>query len=119
MRIVIKSIPHKKQRYETIGDWIVKNGELKEIRVSKAKDDNIEFLIAVHEFIEAWLCLKRGITQKEVDNFDIQFEFSRKKGDISEPGDSPKAPYHKEHQFASAIESAIAKQLGLYPQYTS
>ncbi len=30
-----------------------------------------------------------------------------------EPGDDPRAPYHAEHAFATAIEEMLAKELGV------
>jgi len=41
------------------------------------------------------------------DLFDIQFE-----GD-GEPGDDPKAPYHRKHQWASRLERMFAAELGV------
>jgi hypothetical protein len=73
----------------------------------------MESLIAVHELIETLLCMSKGITQESVDAFDLAFERDRPKGDVSEPGDDPMAPYYNEHQFASIIERLLARELGM------
>lgn len=69
-------------------------------------------MIAVHELIEVLLCKAAGVTQEDVDKFDLNFEKKRKKGDDSEPGDDPKAPYYKQHKFATKIERLLCKELG-------
>jgi hypothetical protein len=68
-------------------------------------------LVAVDELIECLLCDERGITDKEVTAFDTAYEASRKEGDISEPGDDLRAPYYKEHQFATELEHELADEL--------
>lgn len=111
MKIIIKIIPHTKQRYETVGDWkFNKNGNL-HINVSDMQNDNYAFLVGLHEMIEAWLCKKRGIKEEDITAFDMNFELNRKKNNIDEPGDSVKSPYHKEHVFATTIEKMVASIL--------
>lgn len=114
MNITIKTIPHDKQRYETPGDWFfAKNGNL-EIRVSCLGDWKLEALMAIHELSEVLLCKHRGIDQKTVDEFDIEFEKYRKAGRYGpsdEPGDDHHAPYFREHCFATGIERLLASQL--------
>lgn len=111
--IEINTIPQEKQRYNTIGDWYFVvdaiTGETKKmvINVSDLANKDYEFAIALHELVEAYICVKRGITQKMVDEFDFNF-----KGE-GEPGEQPAAPYYKEHQFASIIEHMIINELGI------
>lgn len=111
--IRIKTIPHSKHRYETVGDWTwIGKGLL--IEVSNLKDWRKEFLIGVHELVETMLCLDRGISQRDVDRFDIQYERDREKGlhsEDAEQGDDPAAPYRKEHFFATNIERQLALEL--------
>lgn len=105
----IKVVPHSEQRYDTVGDWIWSKG-LKDdkvylyIRVSDLGDWKMEFLVIIHELIEAVLCHIKGITQMQVDQFDMQYEIFRQPGDFSEPGNSRKAPYYWPHKIASWIE---------------
>lgn len=112
MKIVIIPIPHKRQRYPTVGDWYFKKGAL-HIRVSKMSDWRHEMLVAVHELVEVLLCKHRGITAAKVDAFDKAFEKARKPGNEDEPGDDPKAPYRKEHFFATNIEALLSAELGV------
>jgi len=102
-------------RYETAGDWRWEN----DVLVIDVVHDNMpsedhQFLIALHELVEAFLCLKRGISQAQVDQFDMNWEG----GTEEEPGDDPRAPYGKEHRFAMLIEHLIAHELGIRPYGT-
>lgn len=115
MKITIESIPTESHRYDTLGDWqFSEDGSLK-ILVADAVGDrdfpeNEQFLIAIHELVEAWLCRHRGITQEQVDAFDQSDEAVSHFG---EPGDLPGCPYRKEHRFAMLVEHLIAKELGM------
>jgi hypothetical protein len=117
MQIRVNVIPHNEQRYETLGDWWFDEEGTLQIRVSSMDNEDYENCIAIHEQIEAILCKKRGITEKQVSDWDKQFEEAREKypdifGD-NEPGDHPKAPYNNEHMFASRVEHSIAQELGI------
>ena len=113
MKIVIETIPHKDQRYPTVGDWLFdENGDLT-IRVSQLGSWQQECLVALHEVVEVLLCKHRGITQEAVDQFDMAYEKSRQEGDESEPGDDPLAPYVREHCLATGIERILAAELGV------
>ena len=110
----ISQVPHRKQRYETVGDWIP--GKPAEIRVSRMKDQRYMFLVALHEMIEYELCKMHGITDREVVAFDVNFEAERRMNLHpldAEPGDHPKAPYRNEHEFATMVEMMVAQKLGV------
>lgn len=114
--IHIKTIPHRKQRYETVGDWLwIGKGKAKRllIRVSQMSDWRYEFLVALHELVEVALCHYQGITQKQVDAFDMRFEKNRKPGNVDEPGDDDKAPYRVQHCIATGVERIAAALLGV------
>lgn len=117
MRIVIETIPHSKQEYNTVGNWkFMKNGDL-HVSVSFMDNEEYEALVGLHEVTEALLCRKRGIEEKDVTSFDETFEDARKEypnlfGD-TEPGNHPQAPYNKEHLFASRMEHSVAMELGV------
>lgn len=120
MKIMIETIPHDNQRYETVGDWVflappyVAEGDLGiSITVSELGDWRYNALIAVHELVEVLLCKQRGITQEAVDAFDKNFELNRPEGNEDEPGDAPDAPYRKEHFFATNIEALLSAELGV------
>lgn len=114
MKINIETIPHKNQRYPTVGDyWIEKNGDI-QIRVSDIGNRYYEYLVASHELRELILCIKRGIAFDKIDKFDTQYEKDRERGKYTldqEPGNDPDAPYKKEHQYATAIEMIDAQML--------
>jgi hypothetical protein len=113
MNVTIKTIPHSKQRYPTCGDWFYdKRGDL-HIRVSKMSDWRYELCVAVHELVEVLLCHQVGISQKSVDEFDINFEKKRKPGNVDEPGDDDRAPYRIQHGIASGIERILGTLLGI------
>lgn len=134
-RIDIGIINHDLQRYDTCGDWFVVHDTLF-VRVSDQGDWQSNFLIAAHELIEAALCLRRGIKEENVTEFDKQYEKKRQEIEehldrlcyddppgeqetqaacgcqiYDEPGDDPHAPYKREHQFAETIERLLANEL--------
>lgn len=104
----INTIPHKKQRYDTVGDWIfdICNCQLS-ISVSKMNKWEYEALVAFHELVESLLCRKKGITSFAVDEWDMAH------CNLDEPGEDPSAPYHDEHMFAEELEKLLAKRLGV------
>lgn len=110
MKIHIETIPHHRQRYDSCGDyWVDGEGTL-QIRVSATGDWREEFLIALHELIEKALCVDVGITDEEVDEFDMTWVPHDL---LDEPGDDPEAPYHQAHFFATRIEKDVAVLLGV------
>lgn len=115
MNVRVEVIAHAQQRYPTSGDWYFEGKDLV-IRVSKLSDWRREMLVVVHELVEVLICKHRGISQAAVDAFDKKFEADRAKGrhgQDEEPGDDPKAPYRKEHFFATNIEALLAAELGV------
>ena len=116
MIVSIQTIDHKMQRYDTCGDWRIEGQESTPhfiINVSDTGVMDFNFLVAIHELIEAYLCRKNGISQERVDIFDLMYESHRPEGDFTEAGNDPKAPYWYEHQFASGIERTLAAILGV------
>ncbi|MDE1855567.1 MAG: hypothetical protein KGH57_04620 [Candidatus Micrarchaeota archaeon] len=120
-RYVFKVVPHHKQRYETIGDWIP--GRPAHVVASRLRNPDYEFLVLLHEMVEHELCKKHGISDSVVVAFDKRFEEERRQGLHSvsaEPGASQRAPYRKEHAAATRIERLAAKQLGVnWKRYTA
>lgn len=112
MNISIKTIPHSEQRYPTCGDWFFEGEDL-QIRVSKLSSLRYEWLIIIHELAEAFLCRLEGIPEESITRFDIEFEKNRHPNNFDEPGDSPNAPYFKQHCIATGIERLMAACLGV------
>lgn len=113
MKIDIQTISHEEQRYPTCGDWWIDENGHWHILVSKMPDWKYEFLIAFHEFLELAWCVHNGISQNDINDFDIEYEQKRVEGDLSEPGDNPDAPYFRGHQMANLAERFAALCLGV------
>lgn len=105
---LIFTIPHRLQAYPTVGNWQFTSGGVPVIFVSNLGNETQELLIAIHELVEVVKCKADGVSQEAVDKFDIAYEKNRKEGDLSEPGDDPRAPYYKQHQAAMAVERLCA-----------
>lgn len=111
MTITLTTIPHSEQRYPTIGDWIIKDNGDVVISVSNMRNEKYHHLVMIHELIEVILCRHAGVSAHEVDQFDKLFELNRTPGNDSEPGDSPLAPYAKQHCIATGIERMVAAEI--------
>jgi hypothetical protein len=109
----IKTIPHRNQRYNTVGDYLTDQDGNTSIMISELGNQAMESLIALHELVEIMLCQQAGITEKAIDEFDFEFSKNRAAGDASEPGDDPSAPYFAEHQFATKVEKEMCQKLGI------
>jgi len=118
MHFDIKTIAKDAMRYETVGDYFEQGGT-NVVRVANMGNRDYEFLVAIHEMIELWLCQKRGIDEPPIMAFDVAFEANRQPGNVDEPGDHPDAPYRREHRFAENIERLVAAELGVdWNEYT-
>ena|SRR5208337_105141 len=134
MNIVIRTIDHKDQRYETVGDWQFIGPNLL-ITVSDLGNNKMNALIAIHELIEALLCKFNDpeITTEMVDSFDMSKQVCPDCGgngliswghlvspgpcqlcggtghlDLDEPGSDPTAPYYIQHLQATIIEELLS-----------
>jgi hypothetical protein len=111
MNTVIKSVPVL--RYASAGDYFEKGNRVV-IEVFDQGDEDKNFLVAVHEFLEQYLTKREGITNEMIDDFDFKYEENRNKDDkTSEPGDHPDCPYRNAHRFATIVEQMVAHQLGI------
>lgn len=137
MKIDFQIIPHKRQRYETCGDWWVDTENVVQVRVSRLSDRKYEYLILIHELTEMFLELAKRRTKTQrpnriaerpsheerelqelrllaesTDRFDKRYEASRPPDDNeSEPGCEPDCPVYQGHMAASAIENIAAMVL--------
>lgn len=103
MRIEIVSQEPSAMRYPTVGDWQwLPDGSLRVDVASYGGNTAGELLVALHEVVEAFLCQRNGVTQEQVDQFDISHP------ELEEPGDNRDAPYHKEHLIATRVEKSAA-----------
>lgn len=116
MNFQIQTIPHKSQRYPTVGDYWTDEAGVQQVRVSEMGSKKYEFLVAVHELIEAFLTQDCGIHEEDISRFDQAFEKEREAGIWSlddEPGNDPRAPYRKEHVLAEIVERLLASELNV------
>lgn len=104
MFIILETIPHTQQRYSTCGDWQYdrRTNDTLVVRVSQLGNRRYEMAVALHELVEAELCRAAGITEQEVDAFDLAWSPSG--SPYAEPGDDPAAPYCRQHIIAGIIE---------------
>jgi len=102
--IRVVEVDHSQQRYDTVGDWQWINGCL-EIKVSRTSDQRYSYLLALHEMIEAILCRYAGISEADVDIFDVNYI------GIGEPGDHEQCPYRQQHKFALSFEHCLSQEL--------
>lgn len=103
-KIECKSISHKKQRYDTLGDYF-NNGTV-QFRISKLKKPEYELAILLHEILEWFLITQKGIKIKDIDSFD------KAHLDSDDPGMLKEAPYHIEHKKATKLEKLAISLLG-------
>lgn len=118
LSIHIKTIPHKEQRCEgNVGDYFWENnGQDLQVRVSMLGDWRYEFLVAVHEMIELFLCHRLGISEPTIQAFDEEYYRQEELGVVSgysEAGADPRAPYHVQHMIADGIERILGVLLGV------
>jgi hypothetical protein len=106
-RVSIEIVPHEGQRYSTVGDWYVEGSTLV-IKVSDFEDPRVRWAIGVHELIEALQCMQDGVTQEQVDEWDMGAG-----ADCEDPGMHPSAPYHRQHVYATSVERRLITSLGL------
>jgi hypothetical protein len=121
MIIEFKVIPHRRQRYNTVGDYFKKQGRWL-FRVSKMEDTRYTVLVFLHEIIEFFMCRMLGIPVEDIDLFDLAYEEARQQMVGSapcgcrfyvEPADDPHAPYHQAHVTGTKCERLIAEALGV------
>ncbi len=126
MKVTIESIPHSQQRYPTCGDWFVDESGTMQIKVSEEMGEDSCFLVALHELFEAKVAMKKGVTVKQVDDFDTAYEKAHREGgtldgkrlDDTEPGDDPECPVFFEHGVATAIENIACVMMGIpWPEH--
>ena len=132
MKILIETIAHSSQRYDTCGDWTVSPEGNWMIKVSSLHNWRREALVAVHELVEMILCRDKGLTAGAVDDFDLGYQQDlqhlaecndpdcpqdhdqlRKRTLTEEPGDCPESPYYIQHQIATVVERLLAAQMNI------
>lgn len=110
MDIIIKVVPKSEMRPEVDGcDWYWDDQSNLQVRVAPMSDWRYETLLAIHEAVEAIMCKHNGVTQQQVDAFDIEYDKTHPVDLYA--GDDPAAPYKREHCLATAIERILCAEL--------
>jgi hypothetical protein len=129
LKINIRTKPIWRTRFKDIGDyyWIVSpvpEENILKIVVAEMENPDYEFLVVLHELIESYLLIKRGVNFKEIEEWENKFEQEKKEGKRPKKavaGEQKDCPYRKEHAFATKIEKMVAKYLkvnwGQYDKY--
>lgn len=114
MNIFVKFIQFKDMRYPTVGDYFIdEQANVLLIYIARLGDWRYEACVLIHELVEIFIVKHQGIAFEKIDRFDINFEKRRKKGNVDEPGDDPRAPYRFAHGIASGVERVVAAVLGV------
>lgn len=101
--IDILVIPHVRQRYNTIGDWYWDEVRMRLcIRISSLDNWKYEALIGIHELVEVVFCRHFGVTEKQVDDWDMSHIES------DDPGSILGCPYYYQHKSALIVEKIVA-----------
>lgn len=114
MNIKITFIPHKEHRFTTIGFWYVEKNTL-HIEISKEICWENRVAVLFHELIEAAICISKGITTEQCDEFDELFELEYAMGKWPksvEAGFDKRCPYRKGHIWGSRFERLVIFLLG-------
>lgn len=125
----LRVIPHKKQRYPTVGDYNEYKGsfvlwgeshKMVDFTVSRMKDRRCCWLVFLHEIIEWTICKLTKVSMKSIDKFDMEYEKNRGSDKTpcgcryrAEAGDDRHAPYFYAHLTATECERRIAEALGV------
>ena len=91
-------------------DWTVA-GEDITVKVSRMSDPRRAMGLAMHEAFEAAMCYFDGVTQQQVDEFDIPY--AKTHAVDLEAGDEPDSPYAVQHCFATAVERIWIAHYGI------
>jgi hypothetical protein len=120
LKINIRTKPIEKMRTRDVGDYyqaIVPPGAEEEplkIIVARMENPDYEFLVALHEMIEAYLIKRRGIDPRQIDEWEDKFEREVREGKRpknSNAGEQKDCLYKEEHKIAIKIEKTLAKYL--------
>lgn len=146
----VYTTPASAMRYPTVGDWQMREDPeaqayVGEVTVADLSDPqhpadsrvgHWNFLVALHELVEMYLCCVRRVPEATVDAFDLAWPTVRPRpplppGDedcrcppadrdlavracaAEEPGLCRHCPYRAAHEDAMAVEELVARQLGL------
>ena len=112
-KIIIKPVAPENQRFFECGDWFYDaEDDTLTIFVSRMADYRSELAVAVHEAVEAVMCLAADIPQTEIDYFDHNFYKTHDDATL-EAGNDKAAPYFNMHVAATSVEREVCLQTWL------
>lgn len=107
MKIIIESVPYDRMRYSTCGDYWTDADGTRHIVVAKLGNEQMEVAVALHELVEMFATESGGISEADILSFDTTHP------ELDDPGRDPRAPYHRDHVFAEAVERLFCERIGL------
>jgi hypothetical protein len=112
--IVVKFIPIEEQRYNTAGDYWEDEDNI-HFRITKQENKQSEIAILLHEITEFFLTRERGLTEREITEYDLAWETLHNQGftQADEPGNEPGCPYKDEHDISLIIERIFCMAAGI------
>jgi hypothetical protein len=105
--VTVRVVPYSEMRYATSGDWQVGHDGALVVTVADLGDERFNLLVAAHEVTEALLARRAGVTEQQVDEWDLAHL------DAEEPGEMEGCPYFAQHAEASRVERWLADLLGV------
>ncbi len=109
VKMTVYPLPADQMRYPTAGDWAFTGLGNLEITVAETGNDYYDFLVGLHEAVEAMLCRRAGIPDEAVTAWDLDHLDGR----YEEPGRLEGCPYRTQHLYAEAVERAVAAMIGV------
>ena len=105
------------ERFRTLGDYEEVSPGHWIVRAAKLPCWKMTMLILIHELAELLATQSAHIPEPNILQFDLMFE-REQPGRDDEPGDDRRAPYMRQHSFASGIERLFAAEMGVnWKQY--
>lgn len=95
--VFMSVVPLSQIRNRDVGDWYVTPNDTLIVLAAETGSWRYNYLLLIHEAVEAWLCRRHCVTEDAVNEWDGAYD-----GDS--PGDDPHAPYHAEHVWATRVE---------------
>jgi hypothetical protein len=105
--VTVRVVPYSEMRYATSGDWQVGHDGALVVTVADLGDERFNLLVAAHEVTEALLARRAGVTEQQVDEWDLAHL------DAEEPGEVAGCPYFTQHARASEVERLLAELMGV------
>jgi hypothetical protein len=98
--IVVRFLPTKKMRYDTLGDYQEKDNQLS-VHIAREGDFIEQMAILLHELTEWALVHRDGISLGSIDAWDMSHT------DSPEPGEEVGCPYREAHAAAMDVEKTF------------